>query len=194
VTCVDSRPVPATCPNSCNKHGVCRSMANIAKYEGWDNSQNIPGGVGDGLGPTYDAWDANMTYGCVCDPGFSGPDCSLFLCPHGDDPRTEHQQDRVVVLTTANSDSGEDLSGTFFLQIGAVVSDGFDADGSVTTAALMKAHLEAMPNIHEARVVRGSVAANKATSYTIALKFNSLLYTNNMYVSRERYGADGASD
>lgn len=38
---------------------------------------------------TYqNVWDADMLYGCFCDPGFEGPDCSLRMCPTGDDPLT----------------------------------------------------------------------------------------------------------
>lgn len=33
-------------------------------------------------------WDADMIYGCVCDKGFSGPDCTIRNCPSGDDPLT----------------------------------------------------------------------------------------------------------
>lgn len=44
-----------------------------------------------GLGQVfrYDhAWDADMIYGCVCDDGFEGGDCSRRRCATGDDPLT----------------------------------------------------------------------------------------------------------
>jgi len=31
-------------------------------------------------------WDTDKIQGCVCDQGFEGSDCSLRLCPNGDDP------------------------------------------------------------------------------------------------------------
>src|SRR3546814_10995079 len=44
---------------------------------------------GEGTFYTYhNIWDANVMYGCVCDEGFYGPDCSLRACPSGDDPLT----------------------------------------------------------------------------------------------------------
>lgn len=55
------------CPNDCNGHGVCRTLAD--SYE-----------------DTYEAWDLHKTATCVCDPGFSGPSCSLRDCPRGADP------------------------------------------------------------------------------------------------------------
>lgn len=37
----------------------------------------------------YDAvWDSDKVFGCNCDAGFFGPDCSLRHCPTGDDPLT----------------------------------------------------------------------------------------------------------
>ncbi|GBG28286.1 Multiple epidermal growth factor-like domains protein 10 [Hondaea fermentalgiana] len=34
---------------------------------------------------TYTRWDADKIYGCVCDPGFTGYDCSLRTCTEGID-------------------------------------------------------------------------------------------------------------
>jgi hypothetical protein len=49
-------------PNSCSGNGVCKSKAQLAAS---DNAN------------VYRLWDKDVTMGCVCDPGFSGPDCSL---------------------------------------------------------------------------------------------------------------------
>ena len=49
-------------------------MSRIALLEGIDTD---PGTAGDGDGPSYTAWDADVTYGCRCDYGFFAPDCSL---------------------------------------------------------------------------------------------------------------------
>ena len=36
---------------------------------------------------TYkDAWDSNLQWGCDCDAGFFGADCSLRECPSNNDP------------------------------------------------------------------------------------------------------------
>ena len=45
--------------------------------------------TGDGKhrGARYDsAWDANYNFGCKCDKGYRGPDCSLKECESGPDP------------------------------------------------------------------------------------------------------------
>jgi len=36
---------------------------------------------------TYTLWDADVFYGCKCDPGYEGYDCSLRSCESGADPR-----------------------------------------------------------------------------------------------------------
>ena len=43
-----------------------------------------------------DVWDADMMFGCVCDEGWSGPDCTLRNCPSGDDPLTGQSTDVTV--------------------------------------------------------------------------------------------------
>eukprot|EP00520_Triparma_pacifica_P009501 CAMPEP_0118644248 /NCGR_PEP_ID=MMETSP0785-20121206/6837_1 /TAXON_ID=91992 /ORGANISM="Bolidomonas pacifica, Strain CCMP 1866" /LENGTH=693 /DNA_ID=CAMNT_0006535993 /DNA_START=32 /DNA_END=2113 /DNA_ORIENTATION=- len=92
-----------TCPNSCNFRGRCESMNALATMRdpgelitqcdtslicvnsdcsttNYDNCRSVY---------AYDnVWDAEMMYGCVCDDGFYGVDCSLRNCPTGDDPLT----------------------------------------------------------------------------------------------------------
>ena len=99
-----------TCPNDCSGNGVCRTVEEIAAgnlpnsvaagaasfgviSSGLNKRQvdNVAGKVTyDGIetATKYRLWDADMAQACVCDPGFSGPDCSRRECPRGDDPLT----------------------------------------------------------------------------------------------------------
>jgi hypothetical protein len=61
----------ASCPNSCSGNGVCKSKRQMALAD---------------EGNTYILWDKDLTMGCFCDPGFTGPDCSLRVCKFGVDP------------------------------------------------------------------------------------------------------------
>jgi hypothetical protein len=61
----------ASCPNECSGHGTCEHVKTLAALD-FDN--------------LYDLWDAEMTMGCQCDPGYSGPDCSTKDCKYGIDP------------------------------------------------------------------------------------------------------------
>lgn len=42
---------------------------------------------------TYRLWDADKSQSCVCDEGYSGPDCTRRECPRGDDPLTHRNRD-----------------------------------------------------------------------------------------------------
>ena len=54
-------------------------------------------------------WDGNRIFGCQCDPGWHGFDCSLRNCPGGDDPGTYRQHVEVQLLVCKATD------GFFFL-------------------------------------------------------------------------------
>merc|ERR1712000_587188 len=60
--------VRTSCPNSCSGHGKCRTI------DDWSGQSD------------YSAWDLHLTQLCVCDAGYSGPDCSQRDCPRGADP------------------------------------------------------------------------------------------------------------
>lgn len=73
------------CPNQCSGHGICQSLEKFA-------SDNIPTVTNDettgrvDVTSEYDtAWDARLQYGCRCDDGYRGADCSLFECPSSSD-------------------------------------------------------------------------------------------------------------
>jgi hypothetical protein len=84
----------SACPNLCSGHGVCVSIAQMARL-----SYALPLGPNTFYEGDEDAstWDESMSYGCVCDsswavglgpgetqvPEWFGPDCSLrtFLTP-----------------------------------------------------------------------------------------------------------------
>jgi len=58
------------CPQDCNGNGICRTILESDRKGAKD----------------YSAWDGEKTQLCVCDPGFTGPACSLRSCPKGADP------------------------------------------------------------------------------------------------------------
>lgn len=59
-----------SCPNECSGHGVCQSLKRFAAE----------------YGITYTGYDAEKEFGCLCDLGFRGQDCSMVECPSGADP------------------------------------------------------------------------------------------------------------
>jgi len=62
---------PTTANGECNAVGTCETIATIASLD----NENV-----------YELWDKKASQGCVCDPGYYGPDCSLAECKYGVDP------------------------------------------------------------------------------------------------------------
>jgi len=74
-----------SCPNQCSGHGTCESISEFASYG--DGSVFSKGSIyGEQV---YKLWDKKVTYGCKCDPWFTGSDCSLRNCKVGVDPLYE---------------------------------------------------------------------------------------------------------
>lgn len=66
----------SACSNGCSGNGVCRMIADLSSSS---------------VGAAY-TWDEKAITACVCDGGFTGPDCSQRMCPYGDDPMTVCEQ------------------------------------------------------------------------------------------------------
>jgi len=62
----------ASCPDpQCSGHGTCQSAAELAASD-YNN--------------VYLLWDKDVTMGCKCEPGYTGPTCSEKQCKFGVDP------------------------------------------------------------------------------------------------------------
>lgn len=73
-----------SCPISnqkvCSGHGVCLSARELAANDG---------------GNIYRLWDQDITMGCSCEPGFHGPDCSIWGCKIERDPVYFHEESSI---------------------------------------------------------------------------------------------------
>lgn len=107
-----------TCPNNCNGHGICASNKDFAEQyaramatsinekrfaprcANKDSSTNICQRNVEHLDDYYatymvsyeNAWDSGLQYGCNCDAGFAGADCSQRECPTNNDPVDDNCQ------------------------------------------------------------------------------------------------------
>mmetsp|Transcript_37114 Transcript_37114/g.100166 ORF Transcript_37114/g.100166 Transcript_37114/m.100166 type:complete len:409 (-) Transcript_37114:25-1251(-) len=100
------------CPNDCSGKGECLTMYRAGRDLGPDTPAGFKPG-GDGIGPIYKGWDDFSLMGCACDWGYTGSDCSLRMCPKGDDPLTENQYYRMINVTTNATAVSANLNGTF---------------------------------------------------------------------------------
>ena len=90
------------CMNGCSGRGQCLSLqqAGLA-YDGYTYNHTT----------TYSQWDANMFWGCKCDAGYTGADCSQAQCESGLDPRrsqgTSHEVVTLVCVPSASTMGGK---------------------------------------------------------------------------------------
>jgi len=70
------------CPNSCSGHGTCQNAATFAR-----DQVDAAGGEPSNVYNSVSAWDSQKMYGCKCESGYRGPDCSMKECPSSADPQ-----------------------------------------------------------------------------------------------------------
>eukprot|EP00981_Chlorochromonas_danica_P010283 scaffold3079_cov187-Ochromonas_danica.AAC.10 len=126
-------------PEGCNGHGKCLDMATLATLTTVNGVlQNYTYGSTPNNPNT---WDASRIYGCLCDPEYTGYDCSLMVCPTGDDPLTTGQSNEQQILScTADVNGGGSIVLTFREQSTTTLLP------SATTAQVQAA-LEALSSI-----------------------------------------------
>jgi len=139
----------------------------------------------------YRLWDKSKNTACVCDPGYSGVDCSLRTCPRGDDPLTTAPYTCGVnacrnELQSFSVDGGQtggvysltftDVDGTAYTTADfALSTDSTVANWAAVKAAdeaAVKAALEALPN----RVV-GTVGVTAAVATSANAALNAFSYS-----------------
>jgi hypothetical protein len=137
-----------SCPGSpdlCSSHGQCLDMATLARNSKVNGVFPNPR-YSYGLTPFNPlTWDAFKIYGCQCDEGYTGYDCSLKTCPYGDDPATANQLSERQVITCRDAD----LGGNIILRYKEIDSAPFPP---TATTAQVRAALEGLPNIGVASV------------------------------------------
>lgn len=97
----------------CNGHGKCLSMYELSLNSNNNGELMIDIdstylGYGNDPNNQY-TWDGTRIFGCICDIGYGGYDCTEKTCPLGDDPGTYDDHNEVQLLKCVAS------SGTFTL-------------------------------------------------------------------------------
>ncbi|GMH52097.1 hypothetical protein TrRE_jg12444, partial [Triparma retinervis] len=166
------------CPKDCNGRGTCQTVRNAGFTYGRDLS--VAYSSGDGKGPQYNNWDHSSTTMCVCDIGFTGPDCSTRICPKGDDPMTSGQNYREITLETGAT-SG--LLGGYFKFNFQGETVRFSANSSNWTSTQCDSDIESLPNVASVTCVRAAAnPARLSANYTIKfIAWPAIPHENNIY-------------
>lgn len=116
------------CMNDCSGHGVCRSMRRSAEHL-WHSTEQLA---------YTNPWDANMVYGCNCDEGWEGSDCSLRTCVRNDDPLTSVDANNVPQTNEFQFIECQATGGFFTLQLDGRISEqiAWNADEAAVKAAI----------------------------------------------------------
>jgi hypothetical protein len=97
----------SACPNDCSGHGTCQSAKQFAR----DHDELAEDVHGSAVTVQYSgAWDSEKMYGCKCETGFRGPDCSMTECPSSADPQGGPDGDGFT-YTATNKVEYRDCSG-----------------------------------------------------------------------------------
>lgn len=147
---------PPTGKYPCNGNGKCMDLKTVAGYKDDIGFSNVF---------TYSLWDAERVFGCVCDYGYTGYDCSLRTCPFGDD---------AVAGSSATVDSQtytcSGSSGSFVARIFGFVTESIAYNAN---AATIVAALKALPPIGGVSVSfsTGSVVCGSGSAITTTIQW-----------------------
>jgi len=147
------------CRNGCSNNGRCMSMRHLADDTRNQQSQQF----------AYSApWDADKIFGCVCDAGFTGFDCSLRVCPTGDDPLTTTNTNQEIQLLHCSANSLD--TGHIVLYYDGEHSPSITADASIYA---LKHAIESIVGVNEVSITysEGSTLCRDDVTNIVSITF-----------------------
>jgi len=158
-------------PTKCSGHGTCNTMSQLA------NERKVNG---EWALTTYGnipndpfRWDYDMIYGCICDEGYFGYDCSKRACPTGDDPEVGwepgQEQKHEVQLLRCRAEGG---TAKLYFRTKTTESIPWNADVTALKAALV-----ALTSITDLEVTysSGITFCTTANTNVVTVKFTQEL-------------------
>merc|ERR1712054_505842 len=154
----------ASCPNDCSGHGTCEHVSTLAAND-FDNM--------------YDLWDAELTMGCACDPGYSGADCSSKDCKYGIDPLyvDDDSTARVEGVTYKFETAGA-IDGTYALKFYDAFGEDYQTIPLKTDATCYTVE-DALDGLPNTVIPDDSIVCSKVTETSPAATGYSLTFRGN---------------
>ena len=143
VLCLCFLSAPVACMNDCNGHGICRSMRRSAEHL-WHSTSQIA---------YTNVWDANMIWGCNCDEGWEGADCSLQTCIRSDDPLTSVDADGAAQVNEMQFIECQATGGFFTVKLDNRISEQIPWDATLQQVKDLIHVRPRRASLHRLRVV-----------------------------------------
>ena len=153
------------CPHNdngeiCSYHGTCKSISEMGE---------LVNDVSAFRRVTYtEMWDADKVFGCACELGWTGYDCSVRQCAFGDDPVTTGQVDEIQEITCTCDGT---CTGGIMFSFRDEVTSFLEFDSSDTD---VEAALESLSTLRDVTVdLTGNLCADGTNPLTITFVGNS---------------------
>ena len=170
-TAFTGRAAASPLVDQCSGHGTCMTIEQLAFLD---------------HGNIYDLWDKDVSMGCKCDPGYTGPDCSERVCLSGIDPLYTDDTTAHVTHTTVRFESSDPsaLSGEYAIKFYDITGEDFVTKGipisgtgvinSKTHCDSVKEALLELPNgvIPTIECSQTVIDTNRGVEYTLTFTGN----------------------
>lgn len=140
-------------------------------------------GVGGAEKRVYTEWDAEKHQVCKCDPYWEGIDCSLRMCPKGDDPLTLGSNNEIQELALTGTAAGsftltytDQFNGLWTTRPIKLKASPSDEDKARTVTDIQEA-LNGLPN----EVIQG-LKVEKVAANSYALKFSGAFNSGDQHL------------
>ena len=156
--------------HNCNNHGSCVTQEHL--YDFYTPAATVG---------AYTSYDGKTHSMCVCDIGYTGADCSMRMCPKGDDPLTTSVDFKTIQITQTSTSGA--LTGELKFNFNG---ESFSFPVVGWTESKCTDAFEELRNVDRVRCKINQHANGRTNNYDITvnfLSFPTLPYENNVLIN-----------